>query len=558
MATSIRLRPWQKDALEKLLASSSENFLAVATPGAGKTTFALTAAAHHLAERLAKGVVVVAPTQHLKLQWAEAANRFGLHLDHEWSARDGELPPDMHGIVTTYQQIATSASTLRPLASGAFVVLDEIHHAGDDRSWGSGVLTAFELAARRLALSGTPFRSDTSAIPFVDYHLDEARPDFEYGYGDALRDGRVVRPVYFPAFGGHMEWVAPDGSEYSASFDDALDFQRANQRLRTALSLEGQWLTTVLSEAHAQLLGLRRTHPEAGGLVIAMDQEHAQAIAALMRRRFGVTPTIAVSDDPSASDKISRFAASTDPWIVAVRMVSEGVDIPRLRIGVFATNTTTELFFRQAVGRLVRWTRGVRSQKAFLFIPDDPRLRRWAAGMAEQRRHSLKQRRDQDDEAFGGAELDDREAAATERPEDEQMSLFSVISAVATVKPNVDGPSVFSDDHPDDWDDPLHDLDEADGGRMNADLEVRVVVPPPPGGRSGAGAGSTKTRKQIKAELRDANSEAVRELVRFSNLDHRQVNAELNRLSGVRRITEATIEQLERRLDEGNRWLRRL
>ena len=113
MATSIRLRPWQKDALEKLLASPAENFLAVATPGAGKTTFALTAAAHHLADRSADRVVVVAPTQHLKLQWAEAAHRLGLQLDHQWSARDGELPADMHGIVTTYQQVATSADVLR-------------------------------------------------------------------------------------------------------------------------------------------------------------------------------------------------------------------------------------------------------------------------------------------------------------------------------------------------------------------------------------------------------------------------------------------------------------
>jgi len=552
MTTSIRLRPWQKDALEKLLASDADNFLAVATPGAGKTTFALTAAAHHLADRSCRTLVVVAPTQHLKLQWAESAHRLGLHLDHDWSARDGELPADMHGIVTTYQQVSTSAPVLRTLSAGAFVILDEVHHAGDDKSWGESVLTAFSGARRRLALSGTPFRSDTSAIPFVEYHLDEARPDFEYGYGDALTDGRVVRPVYFPAFGGHMEWVAPDGAEMSASFDDALDFQRANQRLRTALSLEGQWLPKVLAEAHAQLLGIRRVHPNAGGLVIAMDQEHAQGIAAVMRQRFGVSPTIAVSDDPMASAKIHRFSSSNDPWIVAVRMVSEGVDIPRLRIGVFATNTTTELFFRQAVGRLVRWTKGVRSQKAFLFIPDDPRLRRWATGIAEQRRHSLQKRRREHDEALGfdEAPLDDREAAERAESGDEQMSLFSVISAVATEESTVQN-SLFSEDHPDRWDD--------DGDHvLDVGLEVRLAVPPPPGaGAAGAEAGG-RTRKQLKTELRDANAELVRELVRFSKLDHRAVNAELNRLAGVRRITEATVEQLQVRLDRGNRWLRKL
>lgn len=553
MATSIRLRPWQKAAFEQLVASGQRDFLAVATPGAGKTTFALTCAVHHLSApdvdgRVAKNIIVVAPTQHLKTQWTEAAHKFGLHLESEWSARDGALPSDMHGIVTTYQQVASSAESLAKISRHAFVVLDEVHHAGDDRSWGSSVLTAFEPAYRRLALSGTPFRSDSAAIPFVDYHLDEARPDFEYGYGDALADRRVVRPVFFPAYGGHMEWVAVDGSEFSASFDDALDAARSNQRLRTALSLEGQWLGSILGEAHAQLVTIRRTHPEAGGLVIAMDQEHAQAIATYMKRRFGVLPTVATSDDPFASEKISRFAASTEPWIVAVRMVSEGVDIPRLRVGVFATNTTTELFFRQAVGRLVRWTRGIRNQKAFLFIPDDPRLRRWASSIAEARRHSL--RKKQEDEEFGGGEFDDRdEAAAAEDRAEEQMSLFAVISSVATDGTTLAGPSVFAEDFEQDWDDAGGEEED------HAGLEIRLSVPVLGGG--GALAGE-KTRKQLKSELRDANTAAVRDLVRFTSLDHRQVNAELNRLGGVAKVSEATYEQLERRLRAAEAWLRRL
>lgn len=547
MATSIRLRPWQKAALEKLLAKDSENFLAVATPGAGKTTFALTVAAQYLAKGDCTGLFVVAPTQHLKVQWAEAAHRLGLHLDHDWSAADGELPSDMHGIVTTYQQVATSASVLRRLTPGAFVILDEVHHAGDDKSWGESVLLAFGPAKRRLTLSGTPFRSDSSAIPFVEYHMDEALPDFEYGYGDALSDGRVVRPVYFPAYGGHMEWVAPDGSEFSASFDDALDHQRSNQRLRTALSLEGQWLTKVLTEAHVQLLNIRRTHENAGGLVIAMDQEHANGIARLMKSRFGVTPTIAVSDDPQASAKIARFSASTDPWIIAVRMVSEGVDIPRLRVGVYATNTTTELFFRQVVGRFVRWTRGVRNQKAFLFLPDDPRLRRFATEIAAQRRHSLKKKKGDDDSDFG--ELDDQAQSEREdHGQEEQMSLFAVISAVADEAEMT--PSVFSEDHPEDWD------DDEDESPADDALEIRLAVPPPRGAKPGEA--STKTRKQIKTELREANAELARELVRFSKFDHRQVNAELNRLAGIRKVTEATIEQLQTRLDRGNRWLKSL
>ena len=323
MTRTVRLRPWQKAALDRFLAAESADFLTVATPGAGKTTFALTAARHQLATRPSR-LVVVAPTAHLKTQWARAAAALSLHLDPSWSASDGAPSADMHGIVTSYQQVAASASALARLAQGAFVILDEIHHAADERAWGAAVLHAFTGAHRRLALSGTPFRSDTRAIPFVNYQHDEAVPDYEYGYGDALADGRVVRPVYFPRTNGDMEWAAPDGSLQAASFDDPLDAARASQRLRTALSLDGDWLVSVLRAANDRLRTIRSEHPEAGGLVIATDQEHARAIAAVLQTRFGMTTRVATSDDPGASRVIETFARSQDPWLVAVRMVSEG------------------------------------------------------------------------------------------------------------------------------------------------------------------------------------------------------------------------------------------
>ncbi|HEV7663628.1 MAG TPA: DEAD/DEAH box helicase family protein, partial [Chloroflexota bacterium] len=252
MSRSVRLRPWQHAALARFTATERDDFLAVATPGAGKTTFALTALRVALAEG-ARRIVVVTPTAHLKTQWARAAAAMQLHLDPAWSPSDGVLPTDMHGVVTTYQQVAMSSAVLRTLATDALVVLDEVHHGGEERAWGDALRDAFSGAARRLSLSGTPFRSDTRAIPFVRYVADEAVPDFEYGYGDALRDGRVVRPIYFPAVGGRMEWSAADGEIYEASFEDPLVSGLANQRLRTALSLEGDWLSTVLRDAVERL-----------------------------------------------------------------------------------------------------------------------------------------------------------------------------------------------------------------------------------------------------------------------------------------------------------------
>jgi superfamily II DNA or RNA helicase len=551
MVRSVRLRPWQKRALDRLAASGAPDFLAVATPGAGKTTFALCAAVHDVAGNPGRGVVVVAPTSHLKVQWADAAARFGLHLEPRWSPSGGRLPADVHGVVTTYQQVASSPDALRPVAGRSLVILDEIHHAGDDRAWGESVRRAFEPAPRRLALSGTPFRSDTQAIPFVRYVGDEAVPDFEYGYADALADGRVVRPVYFPRINGFMEWIAPDGSAHAAAFDDALDRARTAQRLRTALSLEGDWLATVLLQANERLAALRRQQPDAGGLVIAADQEHAQGIADLLRYRCGVRAAVAVSDDPLSSTRIARFAAGTDPWIVAVRMVSEGVDIPRLRVGVYATTTTTELFFRQAVGRFVRWTRGVRRQKAYLFIPDDLRLRTWATQITDARRHSLHRPQRDGDEPGDGAGLD---PLRHEDDRGDQLSMFAALSAVVT---GADESSVFDvDEAALERLDRLDRLEDDGAGESALDLPLPRLPGGPAGDRHAGGAGAPDGNpREQRARLRERNARLVQDLVWATGMGHAQVNGQLNRLVGLRRIDEATVDQLRRRIRQAERWL---
>jgi superfamily II DNA or RNA helicase len=539
---SLRLRKWQKDALERFEAAPSRDFLAVATPGAGKTTFALTAACRDLGGHPHRRVFVVTPTSHLKVQWANAATAFGLDLEPEWSSRDG-MPSDMHGLVVTYQQVASDPTALRHLADDGFVVFDEIHHAGTERAWGDAVFHAFELAARRLSLSGTPFRSDQNPIPFVAYDFDEAVANYTYGYGEALEDGGVVRPVFFPRINGHMEWSAPDGTLMAATFDDHLDRVHASQRLRTALSLDGEWMPAVLDQAHAQLDRIRETQPDAGGLVIAMDLDHAHGVATMLKERHDVAAVVATSDDPLASDYIADFAAGSEPWIVAVRMVSEGVDLPRLRVGVYATNTVTELFFRQAVGRLVRWVPGYRRQKAFFFIPDDDRLRRFAHGLSEQRTHSLRRR-----EAAGEQDptaLDDLPPVGG----DDQLSLFQAISA--TPLGDHDPSSVFDDHHPDDL---IHD--DADDGDLS--LQIEFVPPPPrPGGDDGPGGGVTLTvtRTQRKRELRRANTDRVRMLGHLTGLEARVVNARLNDEAGVTSVNEATLHQLERRLAAADRWI---
>jgi superfamily II DNA or RNA helicase len=553
VARSVSLRRWQREALAAFAARRHPDFLAVACPGAGKTTFALAACRQHLAGEPAP-VVVVVPTAHLKDQWAAAARRVGFHLDPRWTAEAGRAA-DMHGVVVTYAQVGTSAAALARLSHGGIVVLDEIHHAGDDRSWGDAVRGAFDGAACRLLLSGTPFRSDERPIPYVRYadgDHGEAVADVEYGYGEALADRGVVRPVFFPRFDGHMEWRDAEGEEHAATFDDDILRAQWGARLRTALSLEGDWLPTVLEHADRRLRDIRRTQPDAGGLVIAMDQDHARGVARLLERRARVPVRVALSDDPDASGVIGRFAVGDEPWVVAVRMISEGVDIPRLRVGVFATTTTTPMFFRQAVGRIARWQRGLRSQRAYLYLPDDPRLRLHAATIAQQRRHVIEQRRRREEDPAAFDEL------PPERAEEQQLSLFAALSSTVV---GAAGPHDDPGHEPDDGLDPAEDLVVGPG-----DVETFTVdLPPPPPlpGRFGPGAADdddadAPARHDRKATLRARNAARALDIARLTGVDHAEVNRELNRRAGIDRVASATLSQLVTRLRHADAWLERV
>jgi superfamily II DNA or RNA helicase len=391
--TASKLRAWQQAALTAYLERSPRDFLAVATPGAGKTTYALRVATELLSAKVVQRVTVVAPTEHLKTQWADAAARVGISLDPKFSNTVGRHSEDYHGVAVTYAQVAARPSLHRELtlARPTLVILDEIHHGGDSRSWGDGIREAFEPATRRLSLTGTPFRSDTSPIPFVTYELDAqgtlvSSSDYAYGYAEALRDG-VVRPVLFMAYGGNMRWRTKAGDEIEARLGEPLTRDMVAHAWRTALDPKGEWIPAVLAAADTRLTEVRRHVDDAGGLVIASNQTQARAYAAHLRSLTGESPTVVLSDDAGASQRIEEFSAGSSRWMVAVRMVSEGVDVPRLCVGVYATSTSTPLFFAQAVGRFVRARR--RGETACVFLPSVPVILDHAARLEEQRDHAL-------------------------------------------------------------------------------------------------------------------------------------------------------------------------
>lgn len=384
------------------MAEGARDFLAVATPGAGKTTFALRIAVELMGQGIVDKITVVCPTEHLKGQWADAAARVGIHIDPSFTNAQGRAGSHFDGVAVTYAQVGANPAVheMRTRDYRTLVILDEIHHAGDSLSWGDGVRQAFGDATRRLALTGTPFRSDTSPIPFVRYVEDadgirRSQADYSYGYGNALRD-MVVRPVLFMSYSGQMSWRTSTGDEMSARLGEPLTKDMMKQAWRTALDPKGEWIPAVLRAADLRLEEVRRQIPDAGGLVIASNQTQARAYARHLCEITGKKATIVLSDDADASDRIDAFRESDDRWMVAVRMVSEGVDVPRLSVGVYATNTSTPLFFAQAVGRFVRARK--RGETATVFVPSVVPLLELASQMEAERDHALDRPKSADDE----------------------------------------------------------------------------------------------------------------------------------------------------------------
>jgi superfamily II DNA or RNA helicase len=387
------LRGWQRRAMVRYLATRPRDFLAVATPGSGKTTFALRVAGELLADGTVERITIVVPTEHLKTQWAQAAAGVGMALDPKFSNSSAQNSDEYHGVVVTYAQVASHPGRHRVRTENrrTLVVFDEIHHGGDAKSWGDAIREAFGDATRRLALTGTPFRSDDSAIPFVTYEsgpdgLQRSQADHTYGYAEALADG-VVRPVMFMAYSGESRWRDSAGEEHAARLGEPLTAEHTARAWRTALDPTGEWMPAVIAAADTRLQQKRQHVPDAGGMIIASDQTAARAYAALLENLTGEAPTVVLSDDPGSSDRITTFTRGTSRWMVAVRMVSEGVDVPRLAVGVYATSASTPLFFAQAIGRFVRSRQS--RETASIFLPSVPSLLQLASEMEAQRNHVL-------------------------------------------------------------------------------------------------------------------------------------------------------------------------
>ncbi|WP_019179243.1 DEAD/DEAH box helicase [Microbacterium yannicii] len=568
--TAQRLRAWQAEALDLYFSldgpdgegAGPRDFLAAATPGAGKTTFALRLASELLRRRIVDRIVVVAPTEHLKTQWADAAARVSIRLDPAFSNRHAAPARQYHGVAVTYAQVAVKASVHQRLTMDArtLVILDEVHHGGDALSWGDALREAYGRATRRLLLSGTPFRSDTAPIPFVEYHPDDkgirlSRTDYAYGYRRALEDG-VVRPVLFLVYAGQMRWRTKTGEEMEAQLGQDNTKDVTSQAWRTALDPEGDWIPAVLRSADRRLTEVREHVPDAGGLVIATDQTAARAYASILQGITGEATTIVLSDEAEASSRIETFSKADTRWMVAVRMVSEGVDVPRLAVGVYATSASTPLFFAQAIGRFVRARR--RGETASVFLPNVPQLLALANEMERQRDHALDRESDGDE---WNAEEDLMDAAKREdKASDaltEEFTYQALGSAAHFDRVLYDGkefgqlavpgtpeeeeflglPGLLEPEH-------VHDLLMQRQARQSRHRKAREAQAPP----QEAPEVPQALHRTLKEQRQLLNS-LVGLYARQSGEAHGLVHAELRRICGGPAVSHATVAQLQARIE---------
>ena len=543
------LRGWQRRALVRYLTAKPRDFLLVATPGAGKTAFALRIAAELLADRSVDTITVVVPTEHLKTQWARAAAADGIALDPKFRNAAAHTSAEYHGVVVTYAQVASHPARhrVRTESRRTLVIFDEIHHGGDAKSWGDGIREAFGDATRRLALTGTPFRSDDAAIPFVRYEPDgsgvlRSAADHTYGYADALADG-VVRPVVFLAYSGEARWRDGAGEEHAARLGEPCTAEHTARAWRTALDPVGQWMPAVIQAADIRLSQLRDGGvPDAGGMIIASDQKSARAYAQLVTTVTGEAPTVVLSDDRGSSDRIAQFSGASSRWLVAVRMVSEGVDVPRLAVGVYATSASTPLYFAQAIGRFVRSRRP--GETASVFLPSVPSLLQLASELEAQRNHVLGEPH---------RETDELEAAQRRQTEpSEAEDGFMSLGADAELDQVIFDGSSFGTATPagsDEEADYLGLPGLLDANQMRELLLRRQVEQLDRRSRNGAAVPEPVTRHGQLRDLRRELNALVSAAHHRTGKPHGWIHNELRRLCGGPPIAAASSEQLRARIE---------
>lgn len=537
---------WQKQAVEAFC-TTHDDFLVTACPGAGKTLMAMKAAKILFDQRIIDRIIVIVPNNQVRKQWNKAAHGVGLDVTAEFKNEHGFIPKDSNGVVGTYAQVHSDKHIWRKLASKpnkTLVIFDEIHHCQDEEnsSWGPSLLAAFEHVTRRLMLSGTPFRTDRNQIPFIKYD-DEGRAISDGGisYKDAIIEG-VVRPVRFPIMDGQGNYLR--GTSFISATASTVDKNQQAALMRTLYQENQSWMTSLMTDADNELKRMREEKPNAGGLIVASDIEKAEAYAVMIERITNEKASVVHSKDATSNAVIDQFRTSHQRWIVAVDMISEGVDIPRLSIIVYASNKTTDMWFRQIVGRAVR--RDNDSLTATVYIGAFPELVKLAKNIEDEVDLALEIK-------VGQLELMSKAEAR-----DFDIQIIQPISTSPIIQDSVLMPGGVQITEAE-LNQALAYQEKIQGLQRSHTSDIALLIR-----ELGKAPAVTIAHAQLPAKtdtkdaLRVAKKQQVNQLVnkvaRDTDTPYGHIHAELNRMFGDR-LGNASLETLDKRIQELQSWL---
>ncbi|TLP68402.1 diguanylate cyclase [Pseudomonas nitroreducens] len=380
------LRDWQFSCINRALEhfTVTPHFFCQATPGAGKTRMAAELASRLLEQDKIDLVLCFAPS----CQVVEGfRSTFAAVLGRRLDGQIGAV-----GAAFTYQAMEYRDEGFWQLLDDyrVLVVFDEIHHcAGHDpllsNAWGQQILCRIQdRAAFTLALSGTPWRSDDRAIAQARYSLPERHLicDYRYGLKEAIADGVCRSPRIVLLDNQKVKLTEELGTDSTVRmFPSIAKLLGESPVTYEELLRHDEVIDQLLDLGCSKLDELRQIKPDAAGLVVATDTEHAQQIAKALGAR-GEGCRIVTNKTPDAQQVINAFRHGACRWIVAVGMISEGTDIPRLQVCCYLSRIRTELHYRQVLGRVLRRT-GESDDQAWLFMLAELTLQGFAERIAD-------------------------------------------------------------------------------------------------------------------------------------------------------------------------------
>ena len=375
----MKLRQWQVSCINKALKQylhGNSHFLALATPGAGKTLMA-----SELADRLLKSdqidlIICFSPSSIVSQDFSQSLQ---LRINERF---DGLLGAKGHSC--TYQSLQYLDDNFWQLFERfrVFVIFDEIHHcAGSNidnaNAWGEQIILNIQDKAKyTLALTGTPWRSDAAPIVLSNYMhpSNKIACDYVYGLSEAIRDDVCRVPQIIAVDNNNISVVDIDETTTFTSFkcllsQSIIPYQEIIENEKV--------IKYVISSAQEKLNAIRIKNSDAAGLIVASSVKHAQQISTLMKACFNEDAVVVTYRENEPTRIIQQFRHAKTKWIISVGMISEGTNIPRLQVCCHLTNIKTEMHFRQILGRILRMT-GSTNQEAVMYMPAEPKLLEYA------------------------------------------------------------------------------------------------------------------------------------------------------------------------------------